>query len=193
MYGNAGDRRDTIHLGRNMMSNILICLVIGIADGDTLTARCETPVGMENIKVRLAEIDAPEKGQAFGNRSKQHLADLCFRRSATLHPQTKDRYGRTVARVDCDGVDANVAQVTAGMAWVYDKYVIDRTLYTSQDEARTAGRGLWTSPACGVRDLARAMSRHETGSDANEGSYVSIASKIAASIRASDAPPKFWM
>jgi endonuclease YncB( thermonuclease family) len=50
---------------------VLLCLVIGIADGDTLTARCETPAGMENIKVRLAEVDAPEKGQAFGTQSKQ--------------------------------------------------------------------------------------------------------------------------
>lgn len=56
----------------------LICLVIAIAigDGETLTARCEAANGMENIKVRLAEIDAPEKGQAFGARSKQHLAEL---------------------------------------------------------------------------------------------------------------------
>jgi len=57
---------------------VLLCLVIGIADGDTLTARCETPAGMENINVRLAEVDAPEKGQAFGTQSKQHLAELCF-------------------------------------------------------------------------------------------------------------------
>ena len=39
----------------------LLCLIIGIADGDTLTARCEMPAGIEIIKVRLAEIDAPEK------------------------------------------------------------------------------------------------------------------------------------
>ena len=56
---------------------ILACMVIGIADGDTLSARGETPAGTANIKIRLAEIDAPEKGQAFGNRSRQHLADLC--------------------------------------------------------------------------------------------------------------------
>ena len=103
-------------------------MVIGIADGDTLTARCELPAGAENIKVRLAEIDAPEKGQAFGNRSKQHLSDTCFKKPAEVRPQTKDRYGRTVARVICDGVDANAEQVRAGMAWVFDKYVVDRGL-----------------------------------------------------------------
>jgi len=107
---------------------VLICVVIGISDGDKLTARCETPTGMENIKVRLAEIDAPEKGQAFGNRSKQHLSHLWFKRPAEVRPQTKDRDGRTVARVTCDGVDANAEQVHAGMAWVFDKYVVDRGL-----------------------------------------------------------------
>lgn len=128
-----------------MPSVLLICLVIGIADGDTLTARCETPTGMENIKVRLAEIDAPEKRQAFGNRSKQHLAELCFKRSAAVLPQAIDRYGRTVARVECDGADANVEQVRAGMAWVYDQYVIDESLYDIEGEARAERRGLWAA------------------------------------------------
>ena len=130
-----------------MPTALLICLVIGIADGDTLTARCQAATGMENIKVRLAEIDAPEKGQAFGNRSKQHLSDICFRKPAEVRPQTKDRYGRTVARVTCEGVDANAEQVRAGMAWVFDKYVTDQALYATQDEARAARRGLWADAA----------------------------------------------
>lgn len=121
----------------------LICLVIAIADGDTLTARCETPSGLENIKVRLAEIDAPEKSQAFGSRSKQHLADLCFQKQASVTPRTKDRYLRTVANVECAGQDAGAEQVRAGMAWVFDRYVTDRSLYAVQDEARSARRGLW--------------------------------------------------
>ena len=121
----------------------LTCLVIAIADGDTLTARCKVANGMENIKVRLAEIDAPEKGQAFGARSKQHLAKLCFQKQATVSPRTKDRYLRTVANVECEGVDAGTEQVRSGMAWVFDRYVTDRTLYGIQEEARSAGRGLW--------------------------------------------------
>ena len=124
----------------------LLCLVIGISDGDTLTARCETPAGLEeyqNIKVRLAEIDAPEMGQPFGTRSRQHLADLCFQKPSTVTPRTKDRYFRTVATVACEGVDAGAEQVRAGMAWVFDWYVTDRSLYLVQDEARTAGRGFW--------------------------------------------------
>jgi endonuclease YncB( thermonuclease family) len=115
----------------------------GIADGDTLTARCELPEGKANITVRVAEIDAPEKGQAWGQRSRQHLAALCHSRPAVVRPQTTDRYGRTVARVECDGSDASAEQVRAGLAWVFDRYVRDRSLYAVQEEARDERRGLW--------------------------------------------------
>ena len=123
------------------LSALLTCLVVGISDGDTLTARCED----QTVKIRLAEIDAPEKAQPFGNRSKQHLSDLCFDVKAEVHPQTTDRYGRTVAHVSCDGVDASAEQVRSGMAWVYDKYVRDKSLYTLQDEAVAAREGLWSA------------------------------------------------
>jgi endonuclease YncB( thermonuclease family) len=121
----------------------LVCLVIGIADGDTLTARCEQAGGAVNVKVRLAEIDAPERGQAFGTRSRQHLADLCFRKPATVRVTARDRYGRTVAHVECAGTDANAEQLRAGMAWVFARYVTDQSLYSLQDQARADQRGLW--------------------------------------------------
>ena len=59
----------------------------------------------------------------------------------------RDRYGRTVARVECDGTDANAAQIEAGLAWVFDRYVTDRTLYAVQAEAYEAQRGLWSDEA----------------------------------------------
>ena len=66
--------------------------VIGIADGDTLTVlRAGRP-----LKVRLADIDAPEKRQPYGERSKQSLSDLCFKRDAQLQIQTIDKYGRII-------------------------------------------------------------------------------------------------
>lgn len=116
------------------------CKVVGVSDGDTITALC---AGNEQMKVRLAEIDAPEKDQPFGTRSKQVLSDLCFGKPAEVVPQTKDRYGRTVARVRCDGQDVSESQVLGGMAWVFDRYVTDRGLYRLQDEAKAARRGLW--------------------------------------------------
>lgn len=120
------------------------CKIVGISDGDTLTALC---AGNQQVKVRLAEIDAPEKAQPFGERSKQSLSDLCFGKSAEITTQATDRYGRTVARVHCEGKDANAEQLRRGMAWVYDKYVTDIGLYTLQNDAKASRRGLWGEKA----------------------------------------------
>lgn len=119
---------------------LLVGLVIAIADGDTLTV---LNADKEQVRVRLAEIDAPERKQPFGNRSRQALADMCFRVEATVKVVDVDRYGRTIGRVECAGADANAEQVRNGMAWVYPRYATDATLYQLQDEARAAGRGLW--------------------------------------------------
>ena len=124
----------------------LLCLVVAIADGDTLTARCGAPGEYQQVKVRLAEIDAPEKAQPFGNRSRQHLAALCFQQQATIRPATADRYGRTVARVECRGQDANLEQVRAGMAWAYTKYLTDPEIARAQDAAQASRTGLWRDP-----------------------------------------------
>lgn len=114
--------------------------VIGVSDGDTLTVLSKG----RPIKVRLANIDAPEKQQAFGARSKQSLSDLCFGRDATLKSSTKDRYGRTVAVVHCDAVNVNVAQVSRGMAWVYRQYNHDASLPALETMARLSRVGLWS-------------------------------------------------
>lgn len=116
--------------------------VVSVADGDTVTVL----VGREQVKVRLVEIDAPERAQAFGNRSKESLSDMCFGKDAQVAEKGMDRYGRTLGRVSCDQVDVNAEQVRRGMAWVYDKYVTDHSLYRLQDDARVAKRGLWTDP-----------------------------------------------
>lgn len=88
--------------------------VVAIADGDTLTVLADN----QQTKVRLVEIDAPEKAQPFGNRSKQSLSDMCFGKVAEIREKGKDRYKRTLGRVYCDGVDTNAEQVRRGMAWI---------------------------------------------------------------------------
>lgn len=118
--------------------------VIGISDGDTLTVL----VDKQSIKVRIAEIDAPESKQPFGTRSKQALSDLCYRVLADVVEVARDRYGRTVARVNCGGRDVATEQVRGGMAWVYDRFSSPSSpLYPLQEEARAASRGLWADKA----------------------------------------------
>lgn len=119
-------------------------LVVGITDGDTLTG---LTTDKRRIRVRLAEIDAPESSQAFGQRSKQSLSDLCFLKQAKLDVQGQDRYGRLVAEVYCDGKSAQEHQLASGMAWVYDRYVKSRALYGLQESAQRRRVGLWSDPS----------------------------------------------
>jgi len=126
-----------------MLETVLLCLVVGISDGDTLKVRCPDRA---QFVVRLAEIDAPEKAQPFGQRSKQHLSVLCFRKRAQIRPETQDRYGRTVARVSCDGTDANADMVRNGMAWAYTRYLTDPQIRAMEVVARRERIGLWSEP-----------------------------------------------
>ena len=79
------------------VATLIACLVVAAADGDTLTVNCEAQAEQppQTMIIRLAEIDAPEMRQPFGQRSKQNLAAMCFQKPATVKPQTRDRYGRT--------------------------------------------------------------------------------------------------
>lgn len=127
-----------------MLTTALLCLVVGISDGDTLTARCGKPGSYEQVKVRLSAIDAPEARQPFGQRSKQNLADLCFQVEATITPRTTDRYGRTVADVTCRGTDAAQHQVANGMAWYYVQYGRGYEAFREVEaRARHSKLGLW--------------------------------------------------
>ena len=113
--------------------------VVSVADGDTITVL----VGREQVKVRLIEIDAPERAQAFGNRAKQALAAMVFGKDVEVEERGKDRYKRTLGRVVVNGLDANAEMVRQGYAWVYRKYSKNPGLLRLETEAREAKRGLW--------------------------------------------------
>jgi len=117
--------------------------VVRVSDGDTLTLL----IDRKQIKVRLTEIDAPETKQAFGQRSRESLGEMCAGQTAQVQSSGRDRYGRVLGRVECGGLDANAEQVRRGMAWVYDRYVTDRRLYALQTEAKAARLGLWAESA----------------------------------------------
>lgn len=117
--------------------------VVAIADGDTLTLL--TPA-KQQIKIRLAEIDTPESRQPYGQKAKQALANLTFRKQVVANIQSADRYGRSIARISLNGVDVNRALVEAGAAWVYRAYNQDKSLLQVEAEARAARRGLWALP-----------------------------------------------
>lgn len=123
--------------------------VVGVADGDTITV---LDALKHQHKIRLSGIDAPEGGQAFGQRSKQSLSDCAFGKQAVVEGDKTDRYGRTVGRVVVAGVDCNLRQVELGMAWHYVKYASERpaaeskTYAAAEAKARAAKLGLWVDP-----------------------------------------------
>ncbi len=126
--------------------------VVGVSDGDTVTVLDATNT---QFIIRLMGIDAPEKKQAFGNISKEHLSGLVFNKPVAVEYTKQDKYGRTVGKITINGVDANLEQIIAGLAWHYKKYQreqseADRTIYAqAEEEARVTKRGLWfdTDPA----------------------------------------------
>ena len=129
-----------------------------VSDGDSVQMRLENGT---KVRMRLSAVDAPEKRQAFGDRSKKNLAALCLDRNAVATFVSFDRYLRSIVELQCDGINAQEHQLRAGMAWVYEQYARDYPHFRPmENEARAAKRGLWSDPTEPVRpDLFRRMKR----------------------------------
>ena len=117
--------------------------VTGIIDGDTIAVRID---GVQQ-RIRLAEIDAPEKGQPYANAAKRMLSDLAYRREADVKIIDHDRYGRIVARVTVDGRDLSIEMVRSGMAWRFAYFSLDPKIAAAEADAKTERRGLWAQRA----------------------------------------------
>ncbi|MGP3505485.1 thermonuclease family protein [Paracidovorax citrulli] len=114
--------------------------VVGVLDGDTVAVLSPD---RKMTRCRLSGIDAPEKGQAFGQASKTALSNLIYRKTLDVRVLDTDRYGRSVCKLTLAGVDINREQVARGMAWVYRRYNQDPTYYDAEAAAKAAKRGLW--------------------------------------------------
>lgn len=118
----------------------VLCLVVGVTDGDTIKVRCGNA---DEEKVRLLQIDAPEKKQPFGTKAKEALSAMVFSKQVQLERYDTDRYGRTLGVITLEGQDINFAMVEQGYAWCYKKYLTDQSCLGIEDGARRARRGLW--------------------------------------------------
>ncbi len=113
--------------------------VIVVMDGDTVMVLRDG----RKIKIRLANIDAPEKAQPFGKQSRDSLLEMVGKKNVQIDSQAVDQYGRLIGLISVDGFDVNQEQVKRGMAWEYSHYHRDASYRALQSEARQAQRGLW--------------------------------------------------
>jgi endonuclease YncB( thermonuclease family) len=120
--------------------------ITGVIDGDTINVLI---LSKHQIRVRVAFIDAPEKGQAFGQRAKQAMSDLVFGKDVELRPHTIDRYGLLVARVLVDNRDAGLELLKQGLCWVFEHYGDEAPAEyrNAQASAQSEKLGLWQDPA----------------------------------------------
>lgn len=120
--------------------------VVAVTDGDTVKV-LYGPGGPAELKIRLYGIDAPEKKQPFGQRSKMALSNLVFGREVEVQVKDKDRYGRLVSVLRSGSLDINQEMVASGMAWWYQHYAPhDQLLAKAQARARERRLGLWSDP-----------------------------------------------
>jgi endonuclease YncB( thermonuclease family) len=124
-------------------------IVQRVSDGDTIVVK---EASGRTFKVRLSAIDAPEKGQAFGKRAQQNLYQMVARKDVVVTVNDTDRWGRLTGKVECGLVDAGLAQIKAGLAWVVLEYLnrLDRrdaaAYVDAERTAKATSRGLWSDP-----------------------------------------------
>ena len=120
--------------------------VVSVADGDTITVLDSQKT---QHKIRLQGIDAPERAQAFGNKSKQSLHEMVHGKQVTVDYQKKDKYGRVVGKLMLDNTDICLEQVKRGMAWHYKQYANeqpkqDQEQYAqAEKKAQAESIGIW--------------------------------------------------
>lgn len=114
--------------------------VVKVTDGDTVHILDDKN---EKHKIRLADIDSPERKQPFGKQSKQMLSRLIFGKIVVADCTKKDRYKRDICTIIKGNVNINATMVASGGAWVYRKYYKGSEYYDYENQAKSAGRGLW--------------------------------------------------
>mgnify|MGYP001044952128 CR=1 FL=1 len=125
-------------------TQIINCYVIKISDGDSFT--CLTH-HKKMLNIRLQEIDAPERYQAFGHQARQQLSQLIFKHHVKLSISGYDRYQRILATVfNQKGENINLKMVQLGIAWAYNQYTHTTQYISAQAKAKQQRIGLWVDP-----------------------------------------------
>lgn len=114
--------------------------VIKIKDGDTIVVLDSLN---NQITLRLAEVDCPEKVQAYGNKAKKFTANEVGSKMVTYKVESKDKYGRSIAKVFYNGKYLSKEIIKNGWGWHYKKYSNSNELSDLEILAKNNKRGLW--------------------------------------------------
>lgn len=146
---------ETAHAQRptDLVNRRFMARVTHVADGDTMDM---VIAPSRHVRVRLHGADAPEFGEPFSNRARTFMRALISGRDVTVSGKDVDTYGRLVARVAVDNVDASESLITAGLGCTYRRYATDSALEAALADALRAKRGFWAAgaaqPACVARE-----------------------------------------
>ncbi|MCE3076596.1 thermonuclease family protein [Chryseobacterium gwangjuense] len=115
--------------------------VIKIKDGDTIVVL----LGNNHQEtLRLAEVDCPENGQAFGKNAKQFTSSQVFGEKIVFYRVNKDRYRRTIAKIFYDDNKYLSAEIIkSGWGWWYFKASKNTELKSYEISAKNSKIGLW--------------------------------------------------
>ena len=116
--------------------------VVKVIDGDSINIL----IGKQQIKIRLGEIDTPERGQPYWRVSRKALEQLVAGKTITVKQTDIDRYKRVVAHVYINDLWVNEQMVKNGYAWVYRKYAKSESIYVAEDYAKANKLGIWGLP-----------------------------------------------
>lgn len=120
--------------------------VARVTDGDSIVILVGSNTQYE---IHLRGIDAPETGQAYGTKSRQHLSDYLVGKFVIVEYERLDRNGQILGKVLLGDEDMNLEQVRAGLAWHYkgfqgEQSIAERVRYSDAEmDARRHKRGLW--------------------------------------------------
>lgn len=116
-------------------------IVSYVYDGDTVKLR-----NLDGeVKLRLADIDAPERNKAYGKKARRTLIKLCLGSNIIVAAEITgtDKYNRSLGRLHCNHIDTSIYLAEHGLAWHYAQYSSDVSIYNAALKARQQKRGLW--------------------------------------------------
>ncbi len=108
-------------------------------DGDTVKIKD----AFSEYKLRLTDIDAPERNQIYGKTSRRALIQFCENADVKVFVMGVDRYQRKLGKLICNDQDASIYMLKNGHAWFNRHYSMDYMLDVIEQASRRDQLGLW--------------------------------------------------